>query len=317
MEEAYLFSMDFYHRNFAHLIRTAPLLHLAKYPDENARVRAFRETTTLPLMEAGEACAMPLQPETEGFERVQLRESGLVDAKRTCEAMAEGADFFGIEVDSIQYEDGLWRFDGFSARNVVLATGAYRPVLEIPYIVLRPVWGHRVDIRTSTPLPCHLHQYVSVAATDGEGYGAIGATHDVHYHPQTADRPYDIEAGRRELLEKARRSLRLDDVEILRDYTGLRSGSNDYLPIVGAVADAAASVRENPGLLRGEVPSASGLRFVPGMYIVNGSGGYGFVLGPYLGAALAAHITQGREVPHGLSPVRFLLRRAKRGETFS
>jgi len=310
MEESYLFSLDFYQRRFPDLIRIAPLIHFAKYDDENEKVRAFRETTSLPMLSAMPAA--PLMPETEAFEHAVLVQSGLVSAQAVCERLAADADFRNQAIDIIEYDGKFWSVGGIKAKKVVLATGAYKSVVAMPYVSLRAVWGHRIDIRTSTKLPCHLHQYVSIAATDENGCGAIGATHDVHYHPDTASVPYDFEKGRAELLAKAAKTVALEDVEVLKDYTGLRSGSNDYYPLVGPVADAEASLRAHPELRKGVKISADALVYYPDLYMVNGTGGYGFVMGPLLGRYLASYLLEGTPVPAALEPARFFYRWVKR-----
>ncbi|WP_345971747.1 NAD(P)/FAD-dependent oxidoreductase [Sulfurimonas diazotrophicus] len=310
MEESYLFSIDFYERRFPELIRIAPLIHFAKYEDENEKVRAFRETTALPMLSVMPEA--PLTKETEAFEHVVLARSGLVNAQAVCTRLAEGSDFILDDINIIKYESGLWTVGAIRAKRVVLATGAYRPVVAMPHIALRAVWGHRVDIRTTTPLPCHLHQYVSIAATGTNGEGAIGATHDVHYDPQTATEPYDVEQGRAELLEKASRTVSLEHIEVVKDYTGLRSGSNDYYPLVGRVADAEASLCAAPGLAKGAKSDAASLVYHPELYMINGTGGYGFVMGPLLARTLAQALLEGKPLPEALDPTRFLYRWAKR-----
>lgn len=310
LEEAYRFSLAFYQEHFPELIRVAPLIHFAKYDDENEKVRAFKATTTLPMLES--MPKVPLHKQTQDFEHVVLAQSGLVDAKRLCQVLANGADFYEKEIDIIQYDNGFWRLGDIKARKVVLATGAYKLVVQMPHIGLRAVWGHRIDIKTTTPLPCHLHQYVSIAATDETGHSAIGATHDVHYHPQTASSPYDFQKGREELLQKAQRTVKLENVEVLRDFVGLRSGSNDYYPMIGPVADYAASLQRHPELLKGIKVDASSLVYYPDLYMINGTGGYGFVLAPLLAQRLAAALTQETAIPAALDPTRFLYRHAKR-----
>lgn len=310
MEEAYLYALSFYAEICPELIRIAPLIHFAKYSDENEKVAAFKASTALPLLPG--LPDAPLRPEALAFEHTVLKESGLISAKAACSRLAKNATLVKEDINIIKYESGLWRVGSMQARKIVLATGAYRPVVAMPHIVLRPVWGHRIDIRTKTPLLCHLHQYVSIAATDDKGCSAIGATHDVHYHPETSKTPYDIEAGRAELLEKASRTVTLDAVEITADYTGLRSGSNDYFPIVGAVADAEASLLRCPELKKGVKTSASDLAMYPNLYMINGTGGYGFVLGPYLGKLLSNAMLGTTPMPETLEPTRFLYRWAKK-----
>ena len=313
MEESYLFSLAFYRQHFPDLVRVAPLIHFAKYEDENEKVRAFRQSTVLPLLSS-----MPdvsLSGATGAFEHVVLAESALVRAQEVCRRMASQADFFRRDVDIIKYDNDLWHLGEVRARRIVLATGAYRPVISMPHISLRAVWGHRVDISTSTRLPCHLHQYVSIASTDEDGRSAIGATHDVHYNPLTSDKPYDFEKGRRELLEKAARTVTLENVEVLRDYTGLRSGSNDYYPLLGRVADAEACLENLPALSKGVKVPKDALAYYPELYMINGTGGYGFVMGPLLGRMMASYLIEGEALPAALDPTRFLYRWAKRRES--
>ena len=310
MEESYRFSLDLYRERFADLIRVAPLIHFAKFDDENEKVRAFRETTALPMLDAMPQA--PLTPETETFEHVVLAQSGLVDAQAVCRRMAEGSDVILNDIDIIKYHGDFWQIGDIRAKKVVLATGAYEPVVAMPHIGLRAVWGHRVDIKTATPLPCHLHQYVSIAATDEDGCGAIGATHDVHYHPQRSAEPYDYAQGRAQLLENAAKTVHLENVEVLKDYTGLRSGSNDYYPLAGPVADAETSLNTHPELLKGVKTPADALAYYPDLFMINGTGGYGFVMGPLLGYHLASFLLEGAEIPAALDPTRFLYRWAKR-----
>lgn len=311
MEEAYLFALEFYRAHFAKLIRIAPLIHFAKYADDNEKVRAFRAATTLPLLDGLPDVVLPSQ--TQGFEHVVLAQSGLVDAVAVCKQLAEGADLYREDINIIKYENGFWQVGGVRAKRIVLATGAYRSIVSMPHLRLRAVWGHRIDIHTSTSLPWHLHREVSVAATDQSGFSAIGATHDVHYHPQSTAQPYDYDAGRATLLNKAAKTVCLEDVEVLKDYTGLRSGSDDYYPLCGRVVDAEASIDRYPELLKGVSIDAEVLVYHPELYMINGSGGYGFVLGPLLARYLSRSLLAGEPISKALDPTRFLYRWAKKG----
>jgi tRNA 5-methylaminomethyl-2-thiouridine biosynthesis bifunctional protein len=175
--------------------------------------------------------------------------------------------------------------------------------------------GHRIDIRTSTKIGAIIHHRVSLAPTDSEGNSAIGATHNVHYHPQKNDEPYDIEAGRQELLEKAMATVSLGEVEILRDYTGLRSGSNDYMPMLGRLVDAQATLAAFPELRNGAKVDTSEYCYYEDLYMINGSGGYGFVLAPYLASQLCEHIAHQNDIDEQLEPARFFTRWVKKEES--
>lgn len=198
IDKAFIYSMDFYEKNFPHLFRKTNLIHTAQ---DNSEVFTL--------------------------------ESGIVNAEAMCNSLCKGAKLIESKVETLIYDDGLWVInETYSAASVVLATGAYEQVIKEPYIQLRGIWGHRIDVKTSTKNENALHKFVSISPSK-DGVLSIGATHNVHYHPETSKEPYDIESGRAELLEKAAHSIELEDVEVIKDYTGLRSGSFDYMPLVG------------------------------------------------------------------------------------
>ena len=181
--------------------------------------------------------------------------------------------------------------EAYSAKHVVLATGAYESLIKEPYIKLRGVWGHRIDIKTTTQNSYSVHQYVSISPSS-DGVLAIGATHNVHYHPQTATEPYNVEEGRAELLEKASRTIDLEGVEVIRDYTGLRSGSFDYMPLVGTLVMSNETLLNKNIKFQTKKPDYKEYNYYPNLYMINGNGGYGFVLAPYLAKILKGSTTE-------------------------
>jgi tRNA 5-methylaminomethyl-2-thiouridine biosynthesis bifunctional protein len=313
LEAAYRYAIDFYNAEFPDLITNAPLLHLAKYEDENEKVAYFKQHTTLDIGEVPPEQLGLLTPWARGFESVYLRKGGLVDAKGVCETLAEGAAFFKTEPKEIRFKDGIWHIGQISAKTVVLATGAYKGVVDEPYLRFRPVWGHRIDIKTTTHVPMTIHQQVSISPSREDGTLAIGATHNVHYHPESGE-AYDTEAGRAELIRKACDTIDLQNIEVLKDYTGLRSGSNDYMPLLGRLVKAKETLEKFPDLSKGADIDTGAFVYYPNLFVINGTGGYGFVLGPYLAKALSEHITDAKALDPQLDPVRFFRRWAKRAK---
>ena len=144
------------------------------------------------------------------------------------------------------------------------------------------------------------------------GILAIGATHNVHYHPETSKESYDVSEGRAELLEKATCTLDLEDVEILKDYVGLRSGSFDYLPLLGRIVNSKETLASGEKNIRVKKPDFDNFIYYPNLYMINGNGGYGFVLAPYLAKKLADFILKGKKIDNILSPARFFSRWVKK-----
>jgi len=310
-DEAFDFSLKFYNENFPDFITNSPLLHLSKHLDENEKVRHFKEHTHLHVSTPDNKLMDILEPTCRDFEALYLQKSAVVSAKGICEALIGENEFINEEINNLTCKHGCWEINSHKALHVILATGAYKKLLDLPYIKHRGVWGHRIDIKTSTDIPLNIHQFVSISASK-EANAAIGATHNVHYHPQTATEPYDIEAGRKELLQKASQTIALKDIEILKDYTGLRSGSNDYIPIIGSLVDTKATIKKLPNITKGEKYPREEFIYYPNLSMINGTGGYGFVLAPYLASMLADEIVNEVKIDKRLEPVRFFERWIKR-----
>lgn len=296
VEKSYLFSLDFYAKNFPSFLKNAPLLHIAKDEIDAQRLVSFKQNTHLAIGEIPLYISNILTCKAQESEKVYLLNGGVVDAVGVCRAMAEGSDFFQEQIRELFFQDDGYKVGAIYAKQVVLACGAYEPIVKEPYIKLRGIWGHRIDIATSTRTEATMHHHVSISKCS-DGKMAIGATHNVHYHPQKSSEPYDVATGRAELLAKANMTIELQDVEILKDYTGLRSGSNDYLPIIGKMIDASTLLDEP--------------RFHPNLTMINGSGGYGFVLAPYIAKQLCDFIIDGKEIENILTPLRFYKRYLK------
>jgi tRNA 5-methylaminomethyl-2-thiouridine biosynthesis bifunctional protein len=259
-------------------------------------------TLTLPLLRMS-------QDESEDL--IYMQRSAIVDARSACESLASGIDFHILDVQSPSYHDNHWHCVDLQSRHLVLTIGAYPKILPIDYVGLRGIWGHRIDITSSTEVPHIIHHYVSISPTLQKGVIAIGATHNVHYSP-FQNTTYDIEAGRLELMEKAQRTLKLNNINILKDYTGLRSGSNDYMPMLGSLVDADATLAAYPHLQHGKAVDPQEFVYYPHLTMINGSGGYGFVLAPYLARRLKEYLVDAIPMDESISPSRYFPRWAKR-----
>jgi len=309
---AFSYAYAYYDKNFPDYFTKAQLLHIAKDTHEDEAIRIFKQNTELSLLEISSEVLQNLSEDAGKREKVSLN-AGVVDAQGVCRAMAQGAKFVRENIDALVFEDDYWVLnETYSATNVILATGAYKPLIQEPYAPVRGIWGHRIDVKTTTQNPYSLHQFVSISQTKNNVV-AIGATHDVHYHPQKSQEPYDIMQGREELLKKAAKTLQLENVEVLKDYTGLRSGSSDYMPLVGSpVLSKETLLSLTRRTLEQKKPDFTAFSYYRNLYMINGSGGYGFVLAPYLANILKKHILNAVPIDEKIIPARFFARWARR-----
>lgn len=311
MSEAHAEALEFYTTHFSKFTLTKPLLHIANSPQETDKLEHFKRETSLQHSPIEDELKSLLTEEASQDSYIYFSKGAVVDAQGVCEAMARGIDFYPFKVNQLTHTDGLWQVGELRAKHLILTIGAYPKLLPIDYVGLRGIWGHRIDIETSTHIPCILHHHVSISPTTKEGIVAIGATHDVHYSPFSGE-PYEVEQGRKILLEKASKTLKLNNINIKNDYMGLRSGSNDYLPMLGSLVNADSTLEKYPHLKHGQALEASEYVYYPNLTMINGSGGYGFVLAPYLAKRLKEFIADGKALDPILSPSRFFPRWAKR-----
>ena len=299
-------AFEFYKTTFPQHIEFYPLLHVAKDEKEAIALRLMKENGEVPLLQNP-----PLKPEGE---YIYTPKSAIVDAEAMCKALASQSDFIEKKVADISFNGELWYIDDqYKAKKIVLATGAYKHLVDEVYLrsAVRGIWGHRIDIKTSTTIPCSIHQYLSISPTR-EGKSAIGATHNVHFHPENGA-IYDYEQGRKELLANASKTLKLEDVEVVKDYVGLRSGSFDYLPFIGELVDSKTTfMRFSKTELKQKPPKYETYSYYKNLYVINGSAGYGFVLAPFLADVLSEAITQEKEIPDFLKAARFFPRYVRR-----
>lgn len=310
IEKACLYSLDFYINKFPSFTTPAPLLHIAKYEDENEKVDYFRTHTALSMTEPSEAIRSLLSPYAASFSSVYLKENAIVEAQDICRAMLDGVDFHKTKVHTPVYKEELWHIDTFTAKRVVLCTGGYEEIFKEPYIKLRRIYGQRCEVTSSTHMPCTVHHEVSVSATKRNGRIAIGASHYLN----KGEMPL-LQRGSEELISLAKKSVDLQDVHIHSSYCGMRSGSNDYLPILGQLIDATASLVCGPEALKGD--KEANLEYLPELYMINGVGGYGFVLGPFLAKMMTEHLLEEKELPKDVDLKRLYYRWAKKeGKAF-
>jgi len=219
---------------------------------------------------------------------------------------------FNHKVKNIHYDGVYWYLDdSLKAKNIILTTGANLDLINESYLQIKPLWGKRIDITTTTNLNHNYHKECSVSKSfqiDENRYKvSIGATH--HRKLEDIDSTLDIE----KLLARTNDIVDLDDVEVIKEYIGARACSFDYLPIVGELVDSKKTIEEFPTLLNGENINSSKYTKYKNLYILNGVGGRGFVLAPYLAKVLIDNIVNGIKIDESITAQRLFTKNVKRG----
>jgi len=241
----------------------------------------------------------------------------VVDSYNMCKCMIEKSKHqvktkFNYEVKEVVYQDEVWIInDDIIAKNVIFSTGSDISLFDQFYLKLRSVWGRRIDIETSTRVPHNFHKACSISQSKQEKNSkysvSIGATHH-----RFIEGVINIDANTDELLKKANDIIPLEDVEVVKHHVGARACSVDYFPIVGGIIDADKTLEEFPYMVNGTNVDTKRFTRFKNLYMINGVGGRGFVLAPYLAQKLVASIIDKKVLDPEITTDRLFKREVKR-----
>ncbi len=114
------------------------------------------------------------------------------------------------------------------------------------------------------------------------------------------------------LLRLANDIQKLDDVEVCDIKIGARASSVDYFPMVGKLVDSKATIEKYPHLVNGSFIKDDMLLNFDNLYIINGVGGRGFVLSPYLAFTLVDNIIKNNKIQSDILTHRLFKRWVKK-----
>lgn len=287
VNRAFLFSVELYEKLVPGALVKKGLVRYPKAKDlKEDRFRKYEAHIDVPY-EKG-----------EGF--YFFPDGSIVETEALCRKLTEKCTVLeNAPVETLERTDGGWKAGELEAEIVVLATGLY-PVPFVPgYLMLRGVWGERIQVATATDVPHNYTGGVGLSATRKNGEVTVGATHK----PKKSEWVIDREAAEG-LLEKAHAMVPLEKAEIVDVKGGMRPGSRDFFPVAGQVVDVERAFAEHPALKHGTRLEREKIPFHPGLFVHTGHGGRGFVTAPHTGELLARHILAGEPMPESLDTLR-------------
>ncbi|MDD2653154.1 MAG: FAD-dependent oxidoreductase, partial [Sulfurimonas sp.] len=195
-----------------------------------------------------------------------------------------------------------------------------KPLVQTPYIEIAPIFGVKIDIKTSTKVPFNIHKSISICTTKSDGTVAIGATKERHNTAKmecltSCDKCafyVNTEAGQVEtLLREANELIKLEDLEITKVHRGARATIKSYFPVIGKIYDFDASLKKYPSIKNGTKIPPNLLECHQNAYIINALGSRGFVLAPYLAKILGDNILHETSIPKELSSEKLFYKMAR------
>lgn len=249
------------------------------------------------------------------------KDAAVINPLEVCHKLIEGCDFYKQDVKSLTFNDNTYIINGLKAKNIILTQGVNPPVVNYPYISISPVFGAKIDIRSTTKIPFNIHKSISISANKQDGTISIGATKKNHAIENvqcisTCDRCsfYDNndEEDVRLLLKQADELIDLHGPEVITIHKGARATTKSYFPVVGKIIDYEKTLKKHPSIKHGREVENDLLEYYPNIYTLNGLGSRGFVFGPYLANILKENILNGIAIPKEVSLEKHFYKMARK-----
>lgn len=296
--EAYCFALNLYNEQLPKEFITQK--GVLRVEDEEA-LKAYLPHTTLPY-------EIKEEPEYGLF----FADGAIVEPKALCSFFIDETKLAIHQAKKIEQKEGIWIVDrAFRAKHIILTNGAYQSLIDTPYMQIKPIYGHRYDVVSSTTRSFNYHKNFSISATKSDGTIAIGATN----HLPNSFPPNSCPLDTSDMLPKALEHLKT--MRIVRRFYAPRASSYDFFPILGELIEEKATLKAYPYLTKGsKVPPKLFLRH-KNLFVLNGLGARGFVFAPLLAKLLVEHILEQKALQKEIAIERLFIKFARReGDRF-
>lgn len=248
------------------------------------------------------------------------KNAAVIEPLSICEKMINGCDFFLKDTQELEYKDNLYKVDNLYAKNIIIAQGVSKSLFQIPYVKISPIFGLRIDAKTSSHVPFNIHKSISISTNKNDGTVAIGATHERHDEGVECNTTCEkcifyVNKEKQQiqtLLDQAKELVDLKDVEVTKTYKGARASIKSYFPVIGSIIDYENSIKKHPSIKNGTKIPPNLLEYFPNAYTVNALGSRGFVFGPYLAKILSENILSETPIPNEISTQKLFYKYARK-----
>ncbi|MBW6488693.1 FAD-binding oxidoreductase [Sulfurimonas sp.] len=247
--------------------------------------------------------------------------AAVIEPIQICNKLIEGCDFYKIDVEKLIFENGLYMLENIRAKNVILSQGVGTSLVEIPYMKIAPIFGLRIDVKTTTKVPFNVHKSISISTNKQDGTISIGATHERHENEKiecltTCDKcSFYVNSEDEQiktLLSQADELMKLDDLKVVKIYKGARATIKSYFPVIGQAVDYTSTLKKHPSIKNGTKIPPESLDYFVNLHVINALGSRGFVFGPYLAKILTQNILYSEPIPQEISTLKLFYKMARK-----
>ena len=238
LNDAFLFSTNFYKKNFPELFNRCGLQKIPLDEKDIKRCQSYEPFIEFSFSKSGDNYFFP--------------DAGIINPVKICQALLKDIEVKeNYEVKNITY-DSLYQIDNFQAKNLILATGSDKLPINLPYLKTKNIAGYRYDVSFDNfqKQTHNMHKDLSISSYH-ESIVAVGATHIKESEVTNLEQQAKDDSHK--LLIKAQKLLPMQNLTILKTYTGYRNSTLDYFPIVGKLIDYAQTIKNYPSIKKGDV----------------------------------------------------------------
>ncbi len=318
--KALKFSTSFYKKNIPSEIYNCGVVRIPKNDEDRKKFESYKSHMDFEYKEEDDGYFFDIGSQVNSYNICKFLSSDI-------------EKLFKYEVKNIEKEGEYWLLNKeLKTKNLILSTGADISLIDEKYFGIRAVWGQKIDVLTNTNVEKNYHKASSLSFSRKKGDKnliSIGATHHrididlktcnccIKKDESSFNHEYGIKRLKEDcqtLLKNANDIKKLDDVEIIDMKIGARASSVDYFPMLGKLIDSSSTIKEYPHLVNGSFIKDEMLKSYDNLYVINGVGGRGFVLSPYLANMLVENIINGTEIDKNVITHRLFKRWVKKSK---
>lgn len=316
------FSTQFYKSLKNDLLTNCGVCRIPKNQEDRDKFESYKTSMDFEYEEMGDGYFFPIGAQ--------------VNPSDICEYLTKDINTkLNYEINDLKQneDDNSWIINNeIKAKDIILSTGADTRLIKEKYFNIRAVWGQKIDVSSTSKPNINYHKECSISKAipykDDLYKVSLGATHhrfdcdkDIcNYCVEVANinscsRCYKsdmVDADSLKLISLANDIIPIDNVNVLDVKIGARASSLDYFPMVGKLVDSAKSIEAYPHILNGSFIKEENLKMIENLHVINGVGGRGFVLSPYLAKSLVDNIINEKELDSNITTYRLFKRWAKR-----
>ncbi len=318
--KALKFSTSFYKKNISSQIHNCGVVRIPKNDEDRKKFESYKAYMDFEYKEEDDGYFFDIGSQVNSYNICKFLSSDI-------------EKLFKYEVKNIEKKGEYWLINKeIKTKNLILSTGADISLIDEKYFGIRAVWGQKIDVLTNTNVEKNYHKASSLSFSRKKGdknLVSIGATHHrinidlktcnccIKKEENSFNHEYGIKRLKEDwqtLLKNANDIKKLDDVEIIDVKIGARASSVDYFPMLGKLIDSSATIKEYPHLVNGSFIKDEMLKSYDRLYVLNGVGGRGFVLSPYLAHMLVENIINDGEIDKNVITHRLFKRWVKKSK---